>query len=145
MVQVQCPETVQRSMATTISQQIYGKYIQNNHQVSGLIFDHPKAPVFLSAAEAILWESLGFSSTIDFGMYTFDSLWTHGSRMSTALQLEFCSASNNSSCGYYAFIFQARFSMAFLHLHWGYPSYDEQSGCICLILAVPRQKFRLHR
>lgn len=77
---------------------------------------------------------------IDLDMYTFDSLWRHGYRMSTALQLEFCSASNNSSRGYYAFIFQALFSTAFLHLHWGYPSYDEQSGCICLILAVPRQK-----
>lgn len=78
-------------------------------------------------------------------MYTLNYLWRHGYRMSTALQLEFCSASNNSSRGYYAFIFQALFSTAFLHLHWGYPSYDEQSGCICLILAVPRQKCRLHR
>lgn len=55
---------------------------------------------------------------IDLGMYTFDSLWRHD-RMSTALQLEFCSASNNSSRGYYAFIFQARFSMAFF-LHFIY-------------------------
>lgn len=83
-----------------------------------------KDRVFLSTAEAILWESLGFSSMIDLGMYTFDSLWRYGYRMSTALELEFCSASNNSSRGYYcACIFQASFSMAFLHLHWGYPSY----------------------
>lgn len=47
---------------------------------------------------------------IDLGMYTFDSLWRHGYRMSTALQLEFCFASNN---WYYAFIFQASFSMVF--------------------------------
>ena len=45
---------------------------------------------------------------IHLGMYTFFYLWRHGYRMSTALQLEFCSASNNSSRGYYVFIFQAR-------------------------------------
>lgn len=55
-----------------------------------------KDRVFLSTAEAILWESLGFSSMIDLGMYTFDSLWRYGSRMSTALELEFCSASQTT-------------------------------------------------
>nr|AGY62789.1 orf109 [Eruca vesicaria subsp. sativa] len=33
---------------------------------------------------------------IDLGMYTFDSLWRYGSRMSTALELEFCSASQTT-------------------------------------------------
>ena len=33
--------------------------------------------------------------------------------MSTTLQLEFCSASNNSSRGYYVFIFQARLEIVF--------------------------------
>jgi len=78
-------------------------------------------------------------------MSTSSSLWTHGYPMSTALQVEFCSASNKSSRGYYAIILKALLYMALIHLHWGYPSYDEQSGCICLILAVPRQKCRLHR
>lgn len=37
-------------------------------------------------------------------MSTSSSLWTHGYPMSIALQVEFCSASNNSSRGYYAII-----------------------------------------
>lgn len=53
----------------------------------------------------LLYDSLGY-------VYFF-SLWRHGYRMSTALQLEFCSASNNSSRGYYVFIFQARLEMVF--------------------------------
>ena len=57
---------------------------------------------------------------IDLGMYTFLFLWRHGYRMSTALQLEFCSASNNSSRGYYVFIFQARLSKVF-YIYTGLP------------------------
>ncbi|KAG2269805.1 hypothetical protein Bca52824_064360 [Brassica carinata] len=71
------------------------------YQVVKNLFDVPTAAAvidgsFLSTAEAILWESLGFSSMIDLGMYTFDSLWRYGSRMSTALELEFCSASQTT-------------------------------------------------
>lgn len=71
------------------------------YQVVKNLFDVPTAAAvidgsFLSTAEAILWESLGFSSMIYLGMYTFDSLWRYGSRMSTALELEFCSASQTT-------------------------------------------------
>ncbi|KAL0705506.1 hypothetical protein Bca4012_071931 [Brassica carinata] len=71
------------------------------YQVVKNLFDVPTAAAvidgsFLSTAEAILWESLGFSSMIDLGMYTVDSLWRYGSRMSTALELEFCSASQTT-------------------------------------------------
>nr|YP_009045803.1 orf125 [Batis maritima]AIC83406.1 orf125 [Batis maritima] len=59
--------------------------------------------------------------------------------MSTELQLEFCSASNNSSRGYYAFIFQASFSMAFLHLHWGYPNYYMTRNPAAFVSSSPYQ------
>ncbi|KAL5798333.1 hypothetical protein ACOSQ2_003153 [Xanthoceras sorbifolium] len=76
---------------------------------------------------------------IDLGMYTFDSLWRHGYRMSTALQLEFCSASNNSSRGYYAFIFQARFSMAFLHFIYTGATHHMTSNPAAFVSSSPYQ------
>ena len=87
--------------------------LQNLETFVTELCNKPKAPAFLSAEKAILWGYLGFSSMIDLDMYILDSLWWHGYRMFTALQLDFCSASNNSSCGYYAFIFQALFSTVF--------------------------------
>lgn len=72
-------------------------------------------------------------------MYTFDSLWRHGYRMSTALQLEFCSASNNSSRGYYAFIFQARFSMAFLHFIYTGATHHMTSNPAAFVSSSPYQ------
>lgn len=72
-------------------------------------------------------------------MYTFDSLWRHGYRMSTALLLEFCSASNNSSRGYYAFIFQALFSMAFLHFIYTGATHHMTSNPAAFVSSSPYQ------
>jgi len=60
---------------------------------------------------------------IDLGMYTFDSLWRYGSRMSTALELEFCSASQTTHHVGIIVHLPSVILNFFLHLHGGYPSY----------------------
>ena len=86
----------------------------------------------------MLFRSMGVSWVLlydSLGYVYFFSLWRHGYRMSTTLQPEFCSALNNSSRGYYVFIFQARLEIVF-YIYIG-TTHHMTSNLVAFVLSSP--------